>query len=277
VENIDVPWGQAVKPAQIEQALKKGDFRAVFVQAHETSTGVKHPIREIGEIVAQYPDTVLVVDAISALGVYDIPTDDWKLDVMVSGSQKALMLPPGLAFASVSDKAWKFIERSNLPKYYFNFQKEKKSLAKNTGAYTSAVSLILGLREVLARIKAEGLSPIFARQALLSRATKAAVAALGLTLYSRDGASEALTAISAPPGIDGQNVVKTLREKYKITIAGGQGEAKGKIFRIAHMGYMDQFDVITAISALELTLMDLGYPVKLGAGVKAAMEVLRTS
>lgn len=270
-QTLDVEWGKSIKPEAIEGALKADPaIKAVYIQAHETSTGVKHPVEEIGRVVRQFPGTILVVDAISALGVYDLKTDDWQVDIMVSGSQKALMLPPGLAFASVSEKAWALNKTAKLPRFYFDFAKERKNLAKNTGAYTSAVTLVIGLQQVLRQIKADGLEVIFARNKRLSEATKAGVKALGLAFFTQESASEALTAIKAPEGIDGQEVVKIMREKYGVTIAGGQAQAKGKIFRISHMGYVNEFDVIVALSALEMALKDLGYPVALGAGVKAA-------
>ena len=273
-QTLDVEWGKSIKPEAIEGALKADPaIKAVYIQAHETSTGVKHPVEEIGWVVRKFPGTILVVDAISALGVYDLKTDDWQVDIMVSGSQKALMLPPGLAFASVSEKAWALNKSAKLPRFYFDFAKERKNLAKNTGAYTSAVTLVIGLQQVLRQIKADGLEVIFARNKRLSEATKAGVTALGLALFTQENSSEALTAIKAPEGIDGQEVVKIMREKYGVTIAGGQAQAKGKIFRISHMGYVNEFDVIVALSALEMALKDLGYPVALGAGVKAAEMV----
>jgi aspartate aminotransferase-like enzyme len=268
---IDVEWGRSIQPEAIEKVLNtEKDIKAVYIQAHETSTGVKHPVEAIGKLVHRFPGTILVVDAISALGVYDIKTDDWHVDLLVSGSQKALMLPPGLAFASVSEKAWALNKTATLPRYYFDFAKERKALAKNTGAYTSAVSLIIGLQQVLRQIRALGLEALFAKNKRLSEATKAGIKALGLNFYAVEHPSEALTAILAPEGINGQDVVKVMREKYGVTIAGGQAQAKGKIFRISHMGYVNEFDVIVALSALELALKDLGYPVELGAGVRAA-------
>lgn len=268
--NLDVKWGQAVDPYLIRSALlQEKDIRAVFIQAHETSTGVKHPIREVAGITAEYPETIIVVDAISALGVFDIATDKWGLDIVVAGSQKAFCLPPGLAFASVSEKAWKISERSKLPKFYFNFAKERKALKKDQTAYTPAVSLILGLKEVLAEIMKVGLQDLFSHHRLLSEGAQNAVKAMGLGLYT-DVPSEAVTVIKAPEGVDGQAVVKLLREKYGVTIAGGQGEAKGKIFRISHMGYSDKLELILAISAVEMALKELGYPVELGSGVRAA-------
>lgn len=272
---LDVPWGRAVSPQAVEELLEQHpEVRAVLTQASETSTGVMHPIREIAEIVRKRKSTLMIVDAITGLGVFDLPMDAWGLDVVVSGSQKALMLPPGLAFAAVSDKAWAFVEKSDLPKFYFDFQEELKNLKENQSAYTSAVSLVVGLRESLAMIKEEGLTHVFERHARLAHATRTAAKALGLELYAAESPSNAVTAIKAPAGIDGQKVVKTLREKHNIQIAGGQGEAKGKIFRIAHLGFVDSYDVIIGISALELVLNDLGYPVELGCGVKAAAEIL---
>ncbi len=270
--NIDVKWGEAVDPALIRSALEADrSIRAVFIQAHETSTGVKHPIREVGGIVRRYADTIVVVDAISALGVFDIPVDEWGLDIVVSGSQKAFSLPPGLAFASVSPKAWQRIEKSDLPKYYFNFLKERKALQKDQTAYTPAISLIVGLREVLTRIKENGLERLFTHHRMLAEAARKAVKAMGLEIFT-EVPSEAVTVIRAPHGLDGQNIVKLLREKYGITIAGGQGEAKGKIFRISHMGYTDRFELILVLSAVEIALKELGYPLELGRGLQAAEE-----
>ena len=272
---IDVTWGEAVDPNIIKKTLDSdSSIKAVLTQACETSTGVVHPIKEIADIVKDKENTILIVDAISAMGAIDLPVDKWKLDVVVAGSQKAMMLPPGIAFASVSDKAWRFAEDSNLPKYYFNFKKELNSLNKNQTAYTSAVSLLIGLSESLKQIKSEGLENVYNRHKRLAKATRAAIKGLGLQLYAPESPSNSITAIVSPDGINGTDVVKVMREKYKVTIAGGQSQAKGKIFRIAHMGYVDQFDIITAISALEMTLNELGCHVELGKGAKTVLEVL---
>ncbi len=273
--NIDVTWGQAVDPAVVENTLKADQsHRAVFIQATETSTGVMHPVREIAEIVRHYDNTILIVDAITGIGVFDLPADKWGLDVVVGGSQKALMLPPGLAFAAVSDKAWSFVEKSDLPKYYFNFKKELKNLQKNQTAYTPAISLIMGLRESLRMLKADGLEKVFARHDRLARATRAGVKGMGLELYAPASPSNAVTAVKAPQGIDGQAVVKGLRDQHGITIAGGQDQAKGKIFRIAHLGYFVESDIIVALSALEMVLNGLGYKLEYGKGIRAAEDVL---
>ncbi len=275
--NIDVEWGRAVDPGQVEDALSAHpDCKAVFVQAHETSTGVKHPVKELGEIVAKRDNTLLIVDAISAMGVYDLKTDEWGLDVVVSGSQKSFSLPPGLSMVSVSEKAWRFAEQAKCPRYYFNFLKERKALAKKTTAYTSAVSLIIGLGEVLKQFKAMGLDALFAHHRRLSEAVKTAVASMGLELFPKD-ASEAITVIKAPEGIDGTEVVKVLREEYGITIAGGQAHLKGKVFRISHYGYLSEWDMIIAIAAIERALNQLGHKVAFGSGVAAAEEYFANS
>jgi aspartate aminotransferase-like enzyme len=273
-ERLAVPWGQAVDPKAVAQMLDANpQIKAVFVQANETSTGVQHPVQELAQVTKARPGVILVVDAISALGGYPLPMDEWGIDVLVAGSQKAMMLPPGLAFAALSPKAWEFVAKSTLPKYYFNFTKQRKSQEKNQTPYTSAVSLTLGLKEVLTKVRKAGLDNIFAHNERLSRATKAAMAAMGLELYSKDNPSMVLTAVLAPAGVDGQKVVAELR-KRGIWIAGGQAEAKGKIFRIAHMGFIDDVDLLGTIGGLEIVLTKLGYPVTPGVGLKAAQEIL---
>jgi aspartate aminotransferase-like enzyme len=273
--NLDVAWGEAVRPDQVRAALDKDPgIRAVLVQASETSTGVRHPIREIGEVVGSREGTLLVVDAITGIGVFDIQTDAWGLDIVVTGSQKAMMLPPGLAFASVSPKAWGFVDRAKLPRFYFDFRKELANAQKNQNAYTPAVSLIVGLQEVLRRIREETLEGIFARHARMARATREAVQALGLELLAPGSPAEGVTAVKAPQGVDAGAITRRLWDRYGVRVAGGQGHLKGRIFRIAHMGFMDTFDVLIAISSLEMTLNDLGCPVAAGRGVKTAQAIL---
>jgi aspartate aminotransferase-like enzyme len=276
VKEMPVEWGYVVKPEAVEEELKRDkDIKGVLIQASETSTGVFHPIEEVGEVVRRVSDEVLfVVDAISGLVAHDIKPDAWGVDVMVAGSQKGLMLPPGLAFVSAGERAWKKNEKAGAPRFYFNLKKERESLAKNQTAFTSSVTLILGLNEALKLLQAEGLENIFARHARLAGATRAAARALRLGLFAKESPSNALTAIEAPSGIDGQEIYKTMREVYGITGAGGQDKARGKIFRIAHLGYADTFDVITAIAGLEMVLKKLGADVKLGTGVAAAQELL---
>ncbi|GAB4388853.1 MAG: alanine--glyoxylate aminotransferase family protein [Thermodesulfovibrionales bacterium] len=274
VKEIKVQWGYAVKPGEVAAALKADPaIKGVFVQACETSTGVYHDIKALGEAVRGH-GALFVVDAISALVAHDLRTDEWGVDIMVGGSQKGVMLPPGLAFVSVSDKAWKRNETSKMPRFYFNFRKERESLAKNQTNFTSPVTLIIGLNEAIKMLQAEGLENVFRRHGLLARATREAARALGLALYAKESPSDSVTAVEAPQGIDGQLIYKTMREKFGITGAGGQDQAKGKIFRIAHLGYAGAFDVITAIAGLEMTLKSLGHDTKLGAGVAAAEKTL---
>jgi aspartate aminotransferase-like enzyme len=275
VEEILIEWGYAVKPEIIEEKLKKDqEIKGVFVQASETSTGVYHDIKSLASIVKRHENTLLIVDAISALAAHDLRTDEWGIDIMVGGSQKGLMLPPGIAFVSVSEKAWEKAKTAKLPKFYFNFTKDRENLAKNQTNFTSPVTLIIGLNESLKMLQAEGLENVFKRHEKLAQTTRKAVHALGLELYAKESPSNAVTAIMSPPGIDGQAVYKNLREKYGITAAGGQDRARGKIFRIAHLGYVDKFDVITAIAGIEMVLKGMGYPVKLGTGVAIAEELL---
>ncbi|MEK7824951.1 MAG: alanine--glyoxylate aminotransferase family protein [Nitrospirota bacterium] len=278
VEEVKVEWGFAVDPTRIEAALKNDpSIKAVYIQASETSTGVAHNTRAIAEIVRRYDDTILVVDAITGLGVFDLRTDEWGLDIVIAGSQKALMLPPGLAFMSLSEKAWRLADKSKNQRFYFNLKKERDNQQKNQTAFTAAVSLIVGLKEVLRILKEEGLEKVFSRHRLLADATRKSMLGMGLSLFPKESPSDALTAVNAPEGFDGQAIYKTLREKYGITAAGGQDHLKGKIFRIAHLGYADTFDVIIAASAVEMVLKGMGYPVKLGSGVGMAQEILMKS
>ncbi len=275
---IDVEWGKAVEPEAIRKALESDPaIRAVYTQASETSTGVRHPIHELAEIVKGYDDKVIVVDAITGIGVFDLPMDRWGIDVLISGSQKALMLPPGLAFAALSEKAWKLVERSNLPKYYFDFKKELKSTKKNQSSYTPGISLFVGLRESLRMIREEGLEALFRRHETLAKATREAVKALGLDLYAPESPSNAVTAVKIPDGIDGERLKDLFFERFGITVAEGQDRAKGKIIRIAHLGYYEKLDMIMVISALEMLLKEMGHRFELGAGVRRMEEVFMES
>jgi len=275
IEELKYDWGYAVKPEDVEKALKKDpSIKGVFVQASETSTGVYHDIKALASIVKKCENTIFVVDAISALVAHDLKMDEWGIDVLIGGSQKGLMLPPGLAFIGVSEKAWKFADKATSPKFYFNFKKEREALAKNQTSFTSPVTLIIGLNECVKILQKEGLENAFKRHETLAHATREAVKAIGLEMFTKESPSNSVTAINAPKGLDGQEIYKNLRVKYGITAAGGQGQAKGKIFRIAHLGYADTFDVITAIAGVEMTLKGMGYPVKLGTGVAVAEELL---
>jgi aspartate aminotransferase-like enzyme len=274
---IDVEWGKSVDPKAVAEAIDKNPgVRAVYATASETSTATKHDIEPIAKIVKAKDDVILCVDAITAVGVYEVPVYEWGLDVVVVGSQKALMLPPGLAILTVSDKAWKANERANLPRFYLDLARERKSQEKGETAFTPAVSLIVGLRESLRMLKEETLEGVWDRHERLAKATRAAAGGLGLELFSSSPANS-VTGIRVPNGIDGTAVVKQMRTRYGITIAGGQDHLKGKIVRIAHIGYVSEFDVITAVSGLEMTLSDLGYGIRPGAGVAAAQATFAST
>ncbi|MDD5692406.1 MAG: alanine--glyoxylate aminotransferase family protein [Candidatus Omnitrophica bacterium] len=272
-EIIDVEWGKAVDPEEISKRLKANPkIKAVFTTLCETSTGVDNDIEKIAGITRD-SHAVLVVDAISGLGAIDLKTDAWGVDVVVSGSQKGLMLPPGLGFISLSPKAWKLAEASKSPRYYLDLRKARKALEKNDTPFTSSITLIIALNEALKMMREDGLENIFARHRKMADAVRAAMKALGLELFSPTAASDAVTAVKVPAGIDGEKLVKTMRDTYGVTIAGGQAELKGKVFRIAHMGFIAEFDIITGLSCLEKVLSTMGYKFTLGSGIKAAEEV----
>jgi aspartate aminotransferase-like enzyme len=273
LEIIDVEWGKAVQPREIEKRLKANPkIKAVFTTLCETSTGVVNDIAAIGKAVKD-TNAVLVVDAISGLGAIDLQTDAWFCDVVVSGSQKGLMLPPGLGFISVSPKAWQLVEDSRCPKYYFDLKEAKKALDKTDTPFTPAITLIIALCESLKMIKQDGLENVFLRHKKMADATREAMQALGLELFAPTAASDVVTAVKVPQGIDGEKMVKTMRDTYGVTIAGGQAELKGKVFRIAHMGFIEEFDIIVCISCLEKVLKQMGYKFNLGAGLEATQEV----
>lgn len=266
-----VEWGKAADPSKVGQILEQhGDIKAVYATLCETSTGVNNDIKALGEICAG-TDTILVVDAISGLGADEIRTDDWGVDVLVGGSQKGLMLPPGLAFISVSEKAAKFMESSDMPKYYFDLKAAAKSYQQDTTPWTSPVSLVDGLDAVLDMMLEEGLDNILVRHTRLARGTQEAVKALGLELFA-ERPSCAVTSVKVPKSVDGGKLVAKMRDEQKVNIAGGQAQMKGKIFRIAHLGYMDEYDTIAAIAALEKVLRQLGYEKPVGTGVRTAQE-----
>jgi serine---pyruvate transaminase len=274
IVSVEVPYGKAVQPAQLEEALAKNpDTVAVFSTLSETSTGVGHDVEAFGKIVAKTP-SVFVVDGISGLGAMECRTDDWQIDVCVTGSQKALMLPPGLAFVAVSAKAWKVIEGNTAAKnFYFDLKRYRAKLAENDTPFTPANTLIKAQRVSLQKIRAEGIENLWARHAKMGAAARAAVKAMGLENFA-ERPNNALTVITVPNGIDGNDLLKRLEKKYGYKLANGQDNLKGKIWRLSHMGYCDAFDVIGAISALELALLDAGYKLEPGAGVAAAQRAL---
>ncbi|HEY7156077.1 MAG TPA: alanine--glyoxylate aminotransferase family protein [Gemmataceae bacterium] len=274
VVSVTVPYGQAVQPEQIEQALKQHpDAAAVCATLSETSTGVRHDVQAFGDLVAK-TNALFLVDGISGLGVAECRTDDWHIDACVTGSQKALMLPPGLAFVSISDKAWQRIEKNSPSRvFYFDLRKYRDSIKNNDTPYTPAHTLIKALRVSLKQLRAEGIENVWARHARMAAACRAGVQALGLELFAAQPI-DGLTVVKTPDGLDGVAIVSKLEKQYGIRIAGGQDPLKGKIFRIAHMGYIDQFDVLSALSALEMVLLEMGYSLEPGSSVAAAQQVL---
>lgn len=273
---VKVEWGRSVDVSVVADLLSKDPtIRGVYVQASETSTGVAHDVQKLAALTKERENTILVVDAITALGVVNLPMEAWGIDVLITGSQKALMIPPGLAFVGVSEKAWKLQSSAKCPRFYLDLKREKDNLLKDTNAWTPAVTLWIGLAESLKMMRAEGLEKIFSRHARLAQATREGVRGFGLEVFAKDLPSDAVTAVLSPTGIDGQAVYKNLREQYGITAAGGQDQLKGKVFRLSHMGYADVFDVITAVSGVEMVLTRLGYKGKpLGSGVARAQNIL---
>ena len=270
---ITVPYGSAVSPAQVEATLAaEPATKAVFVQASETSTGAAHDVRAMGAAVAK-TGAIFVVDAITGLGTMPLDIDGWGLDVVISGSQKAFMIPPGLAFLSVSKKAWGFAETATLPHYYFNFKKEKKSGDAGESTWTPAIALILALAEALRYVKQLGMANLIDNAQLLAKATRAAAQKLGLELFSPSSPGSSVTAVKSPAGLDSGVIVKEFRNRFGSIIANGQGSMKGQIFRIAHLGYFDFADLFAMIAELEIILKANGVPVEYGTGVAAVQEV----
>jgi aspartate aminotransferase-like enzyme len=264
-------WGHPVERTAVASALLANpQAKAVYVQANESSTGVYHPIRELAQVTAN-TGAILVVDAISALGAMPLPMDEWGIDVLVSACHKALGLPPGIAFLAAGEKAWKLNEAADLPRFYFDVKRERENQRKNQTAWTPAIALVEGLDESLAMFREEGLENVFARHDRMARAARAGMQALGLTLYSKSP-SPAMTTVLAPDGVDSEKLVKHLFKQYGIKLVGGQDAAKGRIFRIAHLGYFDDFDMLVVIGAVERGLHDLGARVQLGAGLAAAQQ-----
>src|SRR5688572_27429948 len=266
---VPCEWGDAVDINKVKEALDKHpDAKAITVCASETSTGVRHPYEEIAKLTKTRDDCLLVVDAITALGVWDIAPERDGIDVLVTGSQKALMLPPGLGFVSLSEKAWTRNKTAKLPRYYFDLAKERKNQQQNQTAYTPAVSLVEGLFESLRMMQEEGLPSIFARHARLAKATRAGAQALGLQLFAKAPA-DSVTSVLQPPGLKPDAVYKGLMTRANLTIAGGQDAVKGKIFRVAHLGYYDELDIVTVLGAIEIVLRQEGYTsFTPGAGVE---------
>jgi aspartate aminotransferase-like enzyme len=270
---IEEPYGKVVKPEAVEKALAANpDVKGVFVQASETSTGAAHDVRAMGEAVKK-TGAIFVVDAITGLGTMPLDIDGWGLDIVIGGSQKAFMVPPGIAFLSVSPKAWALMDTAKLPRFYFNLKKERKNAVNGESSWTPATSLMLALGEALKYIKTLGMDKLVDNAQQLARATRAACGALGLELFAPESPSGSVTAVKAPAGMDSGVIVKEFKNRFGSIIANGQGSMKGQIFRIAHLGYFDFPDLFAMVAELELILQANGYVVKLGAGVAAVQQV----
>lgn len=270
---LKAEYGQPVTPDRVEVALAaEPATRGVFVQASETSTGVAHDVPAMAQAIAK-TDAIFVVDAITGIGTMPLDIDGWGLDALVGGSQKAFMIPPGLAFLALSPKAWRFSETATLPHYYFDLNKEKKNADKGESAWTPSTSLLLALDSTLNYIKQIGMAKLIENAQLLARATRAAVTELGLELFAPHAPAASVTAVKAPAGWDSGVIVKEFRTRFGQIIANGQGTMKGKIFRIAHLGYFDFADLFGVIAGLEIILTANGYPVTYGTGVAAVQKV----
>ncbi|MDK2823005.1 MAG: hypothetical protein PWQ67_2225 [Clostridia bacterium] len=274
----DFELGKPADPKIVKEILledKGQEIKAVFVQQNETSTGILNNIKAIKEAMADHP-ALLIVDSISGMAVANFPVDEWGADVVVAGSQKAFMLPPGLAFISVSEKAWKVNETCKNYNFYFDLQAARKNLTKDTTPFTPATALILGLKESLNIILNEGLENIYKKQEKFKEMVREAVKALCLELLVKDekSASPAITAIKVPDNIQWKDLNNILLNDFNVQIAGGQDDLKGKIFRIGHIGYVQDMDLLTAVAALEMALYKLGFIKELGIGVKACQQVI---
>jgi len=270
---VEAPYGQPVPIGEMKKHLESsGAFRAVFIQATESSTGVCNDVESLGKVVGALPDCCFVVDAITGVGTTDLRPDEWGIDIMIGGSQKATMIPPGLAFASISEKAAKAMEKSKLPRYYFDYLKERKSLLKGESSYTPATSLVVCLHAALNYIKELGRENLICNAALLASATREAALALGLTNFAMSSPANAVTAINAPAGIESTKIVKEMKSRFGVILTDGQGSMKGHMFRIAHLGYYDFLDLLAVLGALEIALLKVGHKVELGSGVRAAQN-----
>jgi aspartate aminotransferase-like enzyme len=281
VEVISAPYGETLPLDQVRPKLTP-EVRVVYMQATESSTGARHDVKVIADLVRKSGnDTLLVVDAITGLGTTRFDVDGWGIDVIIGGSQKALMIPPGLAYCAISERAWKRMDAAQSPRYYFDFRRERKSAAKGESAYTPATSLFAALGAALDFVRqmgdgdlVRGREALIANAELAARMTRAGAQSLGLKLFAAKSPAAALTAIEAPDGIDSSAIVKEFRDSFSAVVANGQGEMKGKLFRIAHLGYYDYLDTIGILAALEHVLAHVtSKPVEYGAAVRAAQEV----
>ena len=281
-EIITAEWGQPLDPEKFREKLEADtnkEIKAVIITHSETSTGVLNDLETINRHVKAHGEALIMVDAVTSLGAANVPMDEWGIDVIASGSQKAYMIPPGLGFVAVSPKAWEAYKTAKLPRFYLDLGKYRKDAAKNTTPFTPPVNMFFGLQVTLRMMKAEGLENVFARHQRLMKTTHAAVKALGLGLLAADGAaSPAITAVVPPAQVDAQKVRSLMKKRFDILLADGQDHLKGKIFRIGHLGFVCDRDILAAISALETVLRELGYEgFSSGAGIAAAAKVLSES
>ncbi|BAU42373.1 pyridoxal-phosphate-dependent aminotransferase family protein [Leptolyngbya sp. O-77] len=277
VERVTAEWGKALNPEDFRTRLEADtakDIKAVIVTHSETSTGVLNDLETINRHVKAH-GALIIVDAVTSLGATNVPIDEWGLDVVASGSQKGFMLPPGLGFVAVGPKAWEAYATAKIPRFYLDLGKYRKDAAKNTTPFTPPVNMFFALQVALKMMQAEGLENIFARHHRQMNATRAAMKALGLPLFAADGTSSpAITAV-APVGVESEKIRSVMKKKFDIALAGGQDDLKGKIFRVGHLGFVCDRDILTAVGALEATLLELGYDgVTPGAGVAAAAKIL---
>lgn len=270
---VKADWGQPLDPAAIKTALDAApDIKAVIVTHSETSTGVINDLKTISSYVKAH-GALMMADTVTSLGACSVPVDEWNLDVVASGSQKGYMIPPGLGFITVSEKAWEAYKTAKLPKFYLDLGPYRKNAAKNTTPFTPAINLIFAMQSALQMMRNEGLENIFTRHDRLKRATRAAIKAMGMPLYAADDcASPAITAVM-PEGIDAEQIRSVMKKKYDIILAGGQDALKGKIFRIGHLGFVSDREVLTAIASLEATITELGSKATPGSGIAAAAAV----
>jgi aspartate aminotransferase-like enzyme len=280
VETVTAPYGETISLEQVHHKLTP-EIRCVFVQATESSTGARHDVEGIAKLVRALPDTLFVVDAITGLGTARLDVDAWGIDVIIGGSQKALMIPPGLAYGAISERAWQRMETAKSPRYYFDLRKERKSAAKAETAYTPATSLFAGLAAALDYVRqmgdgnlAAGRDALIANAELCAAMTRAGVKALGLKLFAPGSPAAALTAVAAPAGADSTAICKRFREQFGAVVANGQAEMKGQLFRIAHIGYYDYLDTVGILAALEHVIAETtGSRVEFGCTVRAAQVV----
>ncbi|MGI5839430.1 MAG: pyridoxal-phosphate-dependent aminotransferase family protein [bacterium] len=276
VETVPVEWGQAVNPDVIGERLNRDRTRAikaVIITQNETSTGVTQDIRAVSAGRGRHP-ALLIVDAVSSLGAVELAADAWNIDVVLAGSQKALMTPPGLAFICLGDRAWAAAESASLPRYYWDLKAARAAAAKGQTPYTPAVSLLYGLQRALTMIAAEGVENVYRRHALLGRAIRAAVAAMGLELFADQRcASDTVTAVRVPEGVGVRELRQTLDAEFGVTVAGGQQALANKIIRIGHLGYVSLLDIVATAAALEMALARHAFAVSFGAGVGAAQKI----